>query len=305
MAVLLYHKLKKDFSGKYFYSSDVSAPGLKGKTAYVVQKKNERSPPHLVLSGRFRVTSIENNPGSDIDTQGLKYRINLEQLHRGLHRIDNAHWFDWDVFRGGVSNANIYGIGSVVPEYVPRFETLYNQVGSKTGSLHSGSHVDTTAFDIKEIAGRDNLSDTEKMILIKARLGQEKFRKNVINKWGGHELCALTGCSVKEVLIASHIVPWRACTGEQERDRLDGCNGLLLCANVDKLFDQYKISFERKMNTAVLRYSRDLNESDLLNLGIQDSDRELVPNAMSPDDRDRFFIFLKEHYCEFCTRENI
>ena len=44
------------------------------------------------------------------------------------------------------------------------------------------------------------------------------------------------------LLRASHIKPWRSC--ETSNERLDGDNGLLLCPNVDHLFDRGYISFE-------------------------------------------------------------
>lgn len=43
------------------------------------------------------------------------------------------------------------------------------------------------------------------------------------------------------MLVASHVRPWRRC--ETAGERLDGANGILLCAHVDRLFDRYLISF--------------------------------------------------------------
>jgi len=45
---------------------------------------------------------------------------------------------------------------------------------------------------------------TEREMLIKARVGQGNFRTDVIALWG---CCAVTGCSLSRILIASHIVP--------------------------------------------------------------------------------------------------
>ena len=46
---------------------------------------------------------------------------------------------------------------------------------------------------------------------------------------------------MREVLRASHIKPWRACS---DKDRLDPNNGILLSANLDALFDSGLISFD-------------------------------------------------------------
>lgn len=91
--------------------------------------------------------------------------------------------------------------------------------------------------DVKKIEESD-VSSTEKATLISARLGQGKFRKYLDYFWD--ESCAVTGCSIREVLRASHIKPWRECAN---KERLDPDNGLLLCAHLDALFDKGLISF--------------------------------------------------------------
>ncbi|EPC3544776.1 HNH endonuclease [Aeromonas hydrophila] len=51
----------------------------------------------------------------------------------------------------------------------------------------------------------------------------------------------VTGVTNKALLIASHIKPWSKC--EDNAERLDGNNGLLLSPHIDKLFDQGWITF--------------------------------------------------------------
>jgi hypothetical protein len=53
--------------------------------------------------------------------------------------------------------------------------------------------------------------------------------------------CRVTGVTDPRLLRASHIKPWSSCSTIAER--LDGYNGLLLCPNVDHLFDRGYISF--------------------------------------------------------------
>ena len=72
------------------------------------------------------------------------------------------------------------------------------------------------------------------------RLGQQKFRERVVAYWGGK--CAITGIEINELLIASHIVPWRLAN---DAERLDPANGLLLEARYDRLFDAALISFDK------------------------------------------------------------
>lgn len=77
-----------------------------------------------------------------------------------------------------------------------------------------------------------------------ARVGQSAFRRALMDKWCGR--CPLTGISEPELLRASHIIAWGACT--DERERLDSENGLLLSALWDAAFDRGLVSFDRAGN---------------------------------------------------------
>jgi HNH endonuclease len=83
------------------------------------------------------------------------------------------------------------------------------------------------------------LSDTERESLIKARVGQGAFRQSLLDRWKG---CSVTGCTAREMLVASHIKPWSCC--ETPAERLGASNGLLLTPNLDKAFDRGLISFD-------------------------------------------------------------
>ncbi len=79
---------------------------------------------------------------------------------------------------------------------------------------------------------------TARLTLALARIGQGKFRTDLLQKWG--RACAVTGVANERVLRASHVLPW---SDSDNRQRLDPNNGLLLCANLDALFDAWLISF--------------------------------------------------------------
>lgn len=72
----------------------------------------------------------------------------------------------------------------------------------------------------------------------KVRVGQQKFREEVIKLWGGR--CAVSGVSDQRLLIASHIKSWRL---SNDHERIDPYNGLLLEAGLDRLFDEGLITF--------------------------------------------------------------
>lgn len=54
-----------------------------------------------------------------------------------------------------------------------------------------------------------SLSSSEREAIVKARIGQGPFRKNLIKYWS---TCAVTGCMDDALLRASHIKPWRDAT---------------------------------------------------------------------------------------------
>lgn len=82
-------------------------------------------------------------------------------------------------------------------------------------------------------------NETERKGLVISRVGQGAYRKSILFRWDFK--CAVTNYSKHEILIASHIVPWK---GSSNEERLDVDNGILLSPTYDALFDKHLISFE-------------------------------------------------------------
>ena len=74
--------------------------------------------------------------------------------------------------------------------------------------------------------------------MVKSRRGQGIFKSNVELIEKG---CRVTGLTLREHLRASHIKPWSV---SNDKERIDGNNGLLLAPHVDHLFDKGYISFD-------------------------------------------------------------
>ena len=85
-----------------------------------------------------------------------------------------------------------------------------------------------------------NIDETERRAIVKSRIGQGQFRDNLLFKY---KKCIITGISIPQVLVASHIKPWAV---SDNKERLDVDNGLLLSATYDRLFDSGLISFNEK-----------------------------------------------------------
>jgi predicted restriction endonuclease len=149
--------------------------------------------------------------------------------------------------------------------------------------------ADDESVDIRLIARSNDLTETEKDQLIRARRGQGNFRKALELIWTAG--CPVTGHAVPELLRASHIMPWREA---DNRQRLDPYNGILLCANLDALFDKYLISFS---NDGKLLIS-DLvpaEERRLLRL----NDDKSIPLV------DEQRVYLKHHRSNFERRRSL
>ena len=80
---------------------------------------------------------------------------------------------------------------------------------------------------------------TERKGLVTSRVGQGLYRRDLLNKF--QNKCAVTGAELKEILIASHIVPWK---DSNDKERRDVNNGILLSPTYDALFDKHLISFD-------------------------------------------------------------
>lgn len=121
---------------------------------------------------------------------------------------------------------------------------------------------------------------TERKGLVNSRIGQGKYRRLVMNRWDNK--CAVTGSEIREVLIASHIVPWREATN---KERLDVNNGLLLSPVFDALFDRNLISFD---DSGKIILSKALSMNEYKRLGVTGA--EIIQDLSSENK-----IYLKRH----------
>jgi hypothetical protein len=97
----------------------------------------------------------------------------------------------------------------------------------------------TLVADIEKIKSSKTTDPTTMQALVNARVGQGKFGLAVRELWNYR--CSVTGASTKAALEASHIKRW---ADSNDAQRLDPNNGLLLTANLHKLFDAGLISFD-------------------------------------------------------------
>lgn len=107
---------------------------------------------------------------------------------------------------------------------------------------------------------------SEKQYLRKVRTTQGKFRESLLKE---EPICKICGMNLAELLVASHIKPWKDCN---DQERIDFYNGLLLCPAHNAAFDSGFISFDdtgtivisnllSKQNMELLKLNEDIKIS--------------------------------------------
>ena len=113
-----------------------------------------------------------------------------------------------------------------------------------------------------EHLSEQGLGETEALRLTRQRIGQDVYRRALMDYWGG--ACAVTGIALPAALRASHARGWAEC--ESDAQRLDVFNGFLLVANLDALFDQGLVSF---LDNGTMICSEQLSRTELHALGLK------------------------------------
>ena len=101
---------------------------------------------------------------------------------------------------------------------------------------------------------------TSKVIQQTIRVGQEKFRRELLNEI---PFCPITGITDTRILTASHIKPWRV---SDNNERLDKHNGFIFSPTIDKIFDIGLITFE---NDKTMLISKSLVVENVKSIGIE------------------------------------
>ena len=197
------------------------------------------------LEGVFRIRRRLLGPWKlknlQLEDKNFQYKLSMEPVRRPDEPIplSNALWYSREEAHRFFSSGQNFNPLPTNPDYKARFDELLAGYGS--------TDADELVADLAQLE-QEIPDETERDILAKARIGQGRFRADLVATWGKGEVCALTGIAIPEMLIASHIKPWRDCTNEE---RLDPMNGLLLVAHADKLFDRHLMSFYEERGTFI------------------------------------------------------
>ncbi|RYY39402.1 MAG: HNH endonuclease [Chitinophagaceae bacterium] len=155
------------------------------------------------------------------------------------------------------------------------------RVGSKTDYQIEKNPISIVP-SLDESRVRDTPNVTERSGMVTSRVGQGAYRKSILLRW--ENKCAVTGFPKKEILIASHIHPWKNAT---DYERLDVENGILLSPVYDALFDRRLISFE---NNGKIILSSTLLAIDYKSIGV--TGKEWIGNLSNGNKH-----YLELHRC--------
>lgn len=151
--------------------------------------------------------------------------------------------------RGAASATYLSAVPAAMVEVLA--ELLGGQLESLTAEIAIETDGELTQAALEErIWRRADLTPGQKRQLVGARTGRGSFRSSVERI---ETACRVTGVLDRRHLVACHIKPWQAC---DDRERLDGCNGLLLAPHIEHLFSRGHISF---MDNGELLISEHLN----------------------------------------------
>jgi putative restriction endonuclease len=152
-----------------------------------------------------------------------------------------------------------------LPVFIDRNERghhMYSSALAKYSEYLAEGYESDVESDIEAILEDNTINETDKISLVKCRIGQGTFRQKLIGYW---RACSATKLKDTNLLIASHIKPWKASTNTE---RLDVFNGLLLTPNLDKAFDSGLITFD---DSGKIKISPQLLEPEKLGINTDQS----------------------------------
>lgn len=119
--------------------------------------------------------------------------------------------------------------------------------------------IDDTIIEIEQIKNDKILTTLEKELIILSRIGQGKYRDDLIELW---KCCAISKFEDSRFLIASHIKPWKKSTNQE---KIDKYNGILLLPTYDKLFDLGFISFDDNGKIIISKFLKNFDKLGINN----------------------------------------
>lgn len=120
----------------------------------------------------------------------------------------------------------------------------------------------------------------EHIVTTKVRVNQGFFRKAVLSSYSS--TCCITGICTPQLLIASHIKPWK---DSSPNEKTDPRNGVCLNALHDKAFDQGYITITRDYTIRVSNCLKDIYDGETIEqyFGTYQGRQIIMPDKFVPN----------------------
>ena len=172
-------------------------------------------------------------------------------------------------------------------KYYDAYDVLADRYNAFMGGELGANSEETYGEAIEEPTIHE-AGDREQSICV--RVGQNYFRKAVLSAYENH--CCITGISIPDLLIASHIKPWK--DSDDAKEKANPRNGLCLNALHDKAFDLGFITIDKNTMRIIVaeslkNYSK-LDETTKNWIVACEGEPIILPHRSSPDK-----LFLEYH----------
>jgi putative restriction endonuclease len=125
--------------------------------------------------------------------------------------------------------------------------------------------------EIEEISIDSFPKGKERETTIKARVNQSFFRSAILSSYNSR--CCITGLSIPDFLIASHIKPW----AKDKENRTNPHNGLCLNSIHDKAFDRGFLTITPDFKIMVSKYFNDYsNDKPVYDFFIKYNNQKII-----------------------------
>jgi len=141
-------------------------------------------------------------------------------------------------------------------------EVIWNEFNGNWEMLAFESEELIAKFQNKKIEEVDEFNvdsfpkGLDKKVMVKIRVNQSFFRSTILSSY--NLKCCITGLSIPDFLVASHIKPW----SKDKENRMNPHNGLCLNSIHDKAFDKGFITVTPDYKIKVSDYSKDKSVND-------------------------------------------
>ncbi len=175
-------------------------------------------------------------------------------------------------------------------------ETIWNEFHGNWNDLAFESEEIIAELQGKNIENKfqkENFPEgKDKLQIVKTRVNQSFFRSSVLSAY--NLTCCITGIKVPELLIASHIIPWK-----ENKERTNPQNGLCLNNLHDKAFDKGLLSIDTDYKISISKYLLDYEkERAELYFSNFDNKKIFLPDKFFPKRE-----FLDHHYSKYKNNE--